>query len=614
MAKIPEYQQGKLASSLVGEPVPDNSGRTLVEAGLSNQAQIDSTLQNASNISRNAAENAFGAVTSGIQSAFNNHEAAQQKANALAAKQHVALVNHDVTNHTNNLDLQIYKATSDVVNDKTIAPESVPDLLEKTLYPIQQSYIQSNNIQDQDTIDGITKATDPSIRSAIKTATDNVATWKTANALSLSKATNDNVVNNTTTVPQYDMQVARLDTPEMKTKFLADFGSKSPEAMQEYKQKLGENVIRSVANNDPKGLKDLQDSGKIKDVPATVWNSAVEHANSLQTTALNNAVSQHTLTQGTDAVSIAAATGLLDPKSTSYRNDLDRAKQQLTGQLATQLKLPDVPPNAKAMTDVNGNYIPTKNGETISKISTQLGSVEKQIKIYDTSIGKEKVASEKQTVSNFIAQQDARRLGPEGQTANANLQNAILELGKFTPGLGMTREKDITRAKKDYATSNDELAAYTKLADTYHAGVSNGLIDQNVAKTAQDLIQKAHDRIEAGHKAPDGSSFWNFLTNTPPDTKYKNDVEQMLHKVLNPDVTGIQYIMGVYKGLTGKATQRVVSSNLIELRNKYKADPKHPDEEPTAARVHQWNMTIQRKMVDRGLFQGDVVPDAPPEE
>lgn len=238
MARITPYHQEKLASSRVGTPGVNESGRIL-----GNSMAANSETLSAANLQ------AHGAVDQQLESmnAQNSQDISQAMVQhaALAKTQQLLNDEHTATAIAGQFAMGSIKDRADMLANKDITPDQYPDYMSRTLSERQTNMAQGLNANAAQHFNQITM---PQIESFTKQSYSDKLEYGSKNAAVAQQNMEHDMVTSTTSPDQFNLLQTQLQNPEMQRNFIRQYGSQEL-AGQAIKKVLHDSAINAIDSN-----------------------------------------------------------------------------------------------------------------------------------------------------------------------------------------------------------------------------------------------------------------------------------------------------------------------------------------------------------------------------
>jgi hypothetical protein len=583
MAKIPLYQQQELASQRVGTPGIDRSGEVLANAIMQSTGQVDSAeLSAQSHISAQLQANQSQAM----------HQLGYdlRRQQAINAQVEAAQIKHandqDIVNHTHQYTMQATQLYGKLSMDDSISPEDLPNKVRDGLSQLQQTYAK-DKITNPTVAAGFIKGTDNQIESLYGKATNDAVTYRTTNALSLQKATEDDMINSVHSVQDYTQLKDSLFSDDQITNFARAYGAKAPLARDRILRGSALNVINATAELSPGSIQVLRGDktqflnhdGKPV-LSEHDWNAAQQYADTR--IAKNQAATAQEYAMGTEKQLTNIMLGALnetDPQKKAA------AAANVVNMLNAENNKPVRNENSPTF-DANGNSLLNnyRNPKVVSELkqaNAQLTSENRAAQGYadkvstlqwqaDTADQRAKANYDKTLQMRTIDQGKAMETGLpntlEAKAARTSIDQAMDVLRVSAP----TSDK----AKKRYQTSEDEVQAFTHAASQIRQSVVKGYMSADQAESYRKELGLIHDRLVKGK----------------PDSTSTALLEQMYAKLNMPASNSLHYIMKTYAGREEDSVNRQLTSGLLDMYNRFVQEHKS---EPPLKTVQVWRTGLE---------------------
>lgn len=580
MAKIPQYQQDRLAQLAVGVPQMDNSGQTIAQNILQNTGAIQNTVEGAQIRTIQAQQeelkqsfHSLGFATSVLQARQDAIVDAHQK------------ITDNIKANTlvDRYSLDLAKRVNDILSDGTIDPSKLPDEYSKITTQLPDSYKETYpNI----TAEAWDKATigmnnlNTKYQEQIMTASRTLGNQQT---ISDWETTQTQKVNAIQGVQGYVNALSEIASPEGHQAWQEVYGPHTSDKIEEFKQNAANQLLTLTSAQGTPALEALKKSGILQNVPAAKWQSAESTAlnktNALTTIAAN----QVKIGEAKDTMN-TSSWRLTDPNDPNRMDTLNNAYVQNKAVAETQLNLPDFK-KGDPIIDSQGNPIQYRSPKLYNAAVEEQQSIQSAIKAEEiSSIAQQEEAIKGQTkpfiqrYEQAVIEQNQLRSSPEAQKVSAELRAQIQSLKADFNNQGLL-SKD---AAGNQLKTIDVNQQYVNTIGNFLKASKAGYLDRKEMSGMQELFQLTHDRLAGKLKGK----------------QFAVDSENALHNALNPPTSLSDYVLSLVSG-SPSDFKRELSGKLLDARDKFKDINKGL--EPSTAQIDHWSQILQKRMSERDL-------------
>lgn len=566
MAKIPQYQQSRLAQLAVGVPQMDNSGQMIAQNTIQNTGAIAGTLENAELHTIQAQQTQLKQSFSDLGFAGAVLEARQ---NAIADAHQKLLDNIQANTIKDQYSLELANRKNDLLSDKTIDPSKLPDEWKKITTQLPQTFHTmypnvSSNAWDKATI-GMNDLNTQNFES-IMTASRNLGDQK---AISDWETVQKQKVNAIQGPQGYINALSELGTSDGQEAWKSVYGPHTSTKMEEFKQDAANQLLTLTSAQGTPALENLKKSQILQDVSAAKWESA-ESAARNKTQALTNIAVNYLKI---DEVNKAMGTSdwhTANPNDPNYMNVLSLAYEQNKALAQLQLNLP-VYEKGKPVIDDQGRAINYRSKQVYDSAINEQDTIKIRMKAFEeSSLAQTEESLKGQTqpvVSRYeqaIVEQNQRNSSPEAQQATAQLRAQIALLDSDFKGNTLNADAQGNQLKV-HTVVDQYVATINSFANARKAGY----ITDTEAATMQKLFQLTSDRLKGPAAQQNLMQQANaFFTGKNLPTQDSINLEKSLHMALNPPINVSNYILNSVTG-NSEAFKREVSGQVLLTRDAY---------------------------------------------
>lgn len=621
MAKITRYQQGELASAVVGTPGVDRSGDMLLSStagvaaaqaeGLEASNQVmrreadQNYLENEAYVRQQQAQ-AFQSVGQELTLRARDQRKLEQQAidqayaeqQARWKEQEAAIRDQAISNANLKFGMDANAAWASLRENKNLMPEKLPDLLTGHLTRQRDEYakglppaVATKFIADSNR----------QIEALHKQATDTALTYATQKVADERRVLEDQMADAVKDETGLNKLVKRLTKNEddLQSQYRVH-GAKMDGARQRVIDRATENMLRSTTvDGNPQKTLDLIDSHKYDYIGESKIQTLKGNAQAAQAAKEKEHAKQESIGETAE---IAQAEKLIseindDPTSPQYYGNLVKGRQKLTDQIEIERSKPVKDENSPKFDPETGAPIEYQRPTLVKHLDAKRKEIdglinsEKKEQKADAKAAaaaakeqtKEKQAEYRRTANLAIDDELLHFRSPEGEKARDGLRVAMEDLRFAING----HKRELGRKQK-HTTSVDEAMLYHIAVRKFQKARAGGFIDEPGKRTG----------IATSYLKELESIGMKLMTDKPSDisSQLTGPAWALLHASAPPP---LHRILNEWNGRRSDDVDTEYIGRMVSAYNQFKRVTNGL--EPSEATIQQWRQKVTDNMHRRGM-------------